>query len=285
MKLLSALFLTLIASISNAADRPRFAKAPISHLNYIDTENKSATPVVFIHAFPMTKNMWDEQIEFLKKDYRVIAFDIRGLGKSKLQSPYTLEFVVDDLVKLLDQLKIEKAVVVGLSMGGYVALRAVERNPEHFRALVLADTKSEPDTDAAKLSRYKALATIQDQGVKNFVDGFIKNSVAPSTVTEKPDVFKRANLIASSNNANGVSSALLALISRTDTTASLAKIQIPTLILHGELDTVIPLAAAQSLNEKIKGSKLVTIPKAGHLSNLENAEAFNSALGKFLTDL
>jgi len=247
-------------------------------LNFVDTGKRDGPAIVFVHAFPMNQDMWSEQVEFLKSTTRVITFDIRGLGKSKLNGPYTLEFIVDDLINLLDQLKIEKAVICGLSMGGFVALRAIERNPTRFVGLVLADTKSEPDSDKSKMGRYQALKTIQDQGVEVFTDNFLKTAVASTSA----EALKRATKVALSNTVLGVQSAILALTSRTDTTPGLSEIQAPTLIIHGELDAVFPIETAKALHEKIKGSKLAIIPKVGHLSNLENPAAFNSLLAQFL---
>lgn len=251
-------------------------------LSYSDTETKSETTVILIHAYPLNKNMWADQIEKLKDDYRVLALDIRGFGKSELKTPYTLENIVDDVIDLMDIKKINKAIIAGLSMGGFVALRAIERNPERFQALILADTKSEPDSDESKLKRYKGLVEIDKEGVNKFTDTFINNALSKETITEKPKVFIQVSSIAKENKKAGVTAGMLALTSRTDTTAGLSKIKVPTLVIQGEFDTVIPMNAAVALNEKIKGSKLVIIPRVGHLSNLEDPEAFNRALIEFL---
>jgi len=248
-------------------------------VNYTDGGKKQGVPVVFIHAFPLNQRMWDDQVSVLKHSARVVTFDIRGLGKSKSQGPYTLEFVVDDLISLMDQLKIDKAVVVGLSMGGFVALRAAERNPDRILGLVLADTKAEADSDKSKLGRYEALKVIKDKGLKTLVEDFVKKSLSPDT-----KAFKDTVDIAMKNSADGVSAALLALTSRTDTTAGLASIHVPTVILQGENDMVIPLESAKVLNEKIPGSRFFIIPKAGHLSNLDNPQAFNVKLTEFVNE-
>lgn len=253
--------------------------------HYTETGNLRGPSVVFVHAFPMNEKMWDDQVAALKKDYRVITLDIRGFGKSKLSHPYTLEFVVDDVITLLDHLKIEKTVLCGLSMGGFVALRAVQRNPERFRGIVLADTKSEPDLDSSRLGRYKGIKLIEEKGLSEFVDEFITKSLAPSLDGKKPSTFLKAKKIAMNNKISGVQAGLLALTSRTDTSADLGKIQTPTLILQGELDAVIPMSSAKALNEKIAGSKFFIISKAGHLSNLENPKEFNERLIEFLTGL
>lgn len=252
-------------------------------LSYSDTETKSATTVILIHAYPLNKNMWTDQIEKLKGDFRVLALDIRGFGKSELRTPYTLENIVDDVIDLMNEKKIDKAIIAGLSMGGFVALRAIERNPERFQALILADTKSEPDSDESKLGRHIGLVKIEEDGVNKFTDSFIENALAQETMAKKPNVFIQASSIAKENKKEGVGAGLLALTSRTDTTAGLSKIKVPTLIIQGEFDTVIPMKAAVALNKKIKGSKLVVIPRVGHLSNLEDPEAFNRALIEFVT--
>jgi 3-oxoadipate enol-lactonase len=252
------------------------------NLNYSDIGKKDGVPVLFIHAFPLNQQMWTGQIEFLKNNYRVITFDIRGLGRSELTGPYTMEFIVDDVVNLLDELKIKKAVVCGLSMGGYVALRAIQRNPERFMGLILADTKSEPDADTSKLGRYQAIKTINEKGLSFYANSFLQTAIAKNTQEERSKVLARALSMAESNTANGVSAAALALISRTDTSSDLIKINVPTLILQGEFDTVIPMAAAKSLHEKISKSVFYVIPNAGHLSNLENPSAFNEQLSSFL---
>src|SRR5687768_11086335 len=111
---LALVFFTAALPAANAAPK---TKEKVN-LSYFETGNPNGIPVVFIHAFPLNKSMWDDQVEVLKKTARVIAFDIRGLGKNESSEPYTLEFVVDDLISLLDQLKIDKAVICGLSMGG-----------------------------------------------------------------------------------------------------------------------------------------------------------------------
>jgi 3-oxoadipate enol-lactonase len=252
------------------------------NLHYIDTGRVDGTPVLLIHAFPLNQQMWTDQVEFLKNNYRVITFDVRGLGKSELAGPYTLEFVVDDVINLLDKLQIKKVVVCGLSMGGFVALRVIQRNPERIMGLILADTKSEPDTDSSKLKRYEAIKTINQKGLPFYADFFLQPAIAQSAQEGRSKVLARAISIAESNSPNGVSAAALALISRTDTSGDLGKINVPTLILQGEYDAVIPLAAARSLHEKIKNSTFYLIPNAGHLSNLENPTVFNEQLHLFL---
>jgi 3-oxoadipate enol-lactonase len=255
-------------------------------LYYAESGNSSGTPVVLIHGFPFSHEMWKPQVEVLSKNHRVVVYDVRGHGDSDAgDGQYTLEFFVDDLIGLLDHLKIEKAIVCGLSMGGYIALRAIERNPERFRALILCDTRSEADSNEAKLKRAAAIKTVKQQGVATFAEGFVKSVFAAETFTFKPEVVESIKNIIQRNSPVGICGALLALASRADTTASLPQISVPTLILVGEQDALTPPSVAKAVHEKIRNSELHVIPRAAHMSNLENPEQFNRHLLAFLEKL
>jgi 3-oxoadipate enol-lactonase len=247
-----------------------------------DTGLKSGRPVVFVHGFPFSHEMWAPQIEALNNDYRCIAYDIRGLGRSDVgDGQYMIEIFVDDLIALLDHLQIDKAAVCGLSMGGYVALRAVEKNPERFNALILADTRSEADSNEAKLKRAGALKGVKTD-LKAFAEGFVKAVFAPETFKTHPQSIQKIRTIIESATPQGICGSILALASRTDTTASLAKISIPTLVLVGEHDTLTPPSVALAMAKQIPGAEYKEISKSGHMSNMENPGEFNSHLLTFL---
>jgi 3-oxoadipate enol-lactonase len=255
-------------------------------LYYAESGNPSGTPILLIHGFPFSHEMWKPQIEALGKNHRVIVHDVRGHGQSDTgDGQYTLEFFVDDLIGLLDHLKIEKAVVCGLSMGGYVALRAIERNPERFCALILCDTRSEADSNEARLKRAATLLTVKQRGVAAFASGFVTAVFAAESFTLRPQVVDTIKNIIRRNPSLGICGALLALASRTDTTASLSRIDVPTLILVGEHDALTPPAAARAMQEKIRDAELHVIAHAAHMSNLENAEEFNRHMLGFLDRL
>ena len=218
--------------------------------------------------------MWRPQIETLAGRFHVIAPDLRGFGTNPPgDGQYTLEFMVDDL---LDQLPSEPAVLCGVSMGGYIALRAAQRAPDRIRALALADTRSEADTNDAKLKRAAAIKTVKEQGVAAYADGFLKSAFHNAAAAEK------ARPMILGNSPIGICAGLLALASRTDTTAFLPQIKVPTLLLVGEHDALAPPSAAQSLAGKIPGAQFHTLPAAGHISNLENPAEFNRHLLAFL---
>lgn len=260
-------------------------KAAINALDlyFIDSGNPSQRAIVFIHGFPFTHEMWNQQIDLLKEDYRVIAYDLRGHGSSGIgDGQYAFEFFVDDLIGLLDHLKVGKAVLCGLSIGGYIALRAVERIPERVEGLILCDTQSEADSDEAKIKRAASIKAIKTNGVNAYAEGLVKAVFAPQSITTKAEVVKRVKEIVQSNSSLGICATLLALAGRTDTTASLPSVKVPTLILVGEHDTIAPPRASQEMHNKIPNSEFHVISNAAHMSNLENPDEFDKYVLDFL---
>ena len=255
-----------------------------TRLYYTDTgDKKSTNTITLIHGFPFNHEMWNPQIELLKKNHRVIAYDIRGHGKSEVgDGQYSIELFVDDLIGLLDHLGIERTIICGLSMGGYIALRAVERNPERFKALVLCDTSSLADSNEAKLKRVTSIKTIKNVGLDVFAEGFVKAVFSPKSLSAQISAVKIIKNMILSNSELGICGTLLALAGRTDTTDSLSKIKIPTLILVGENDNVTPLKLSQLMQENIPNSDFHVIKDAAHMSNLENTDEFNQHLLNFL---
>ena len=257
-----------------------------AELHYEDFGRQTATPVVLIHGFPFSHEMWQPQIELLKSKYRVIAYDVRGHGNSEVgDGQYLIEFFVDDLIALLDHLKIEKTILCGLSMGGYTALRAVERNPERFHALILCDTSSEADTNETKLRRAATIRAVKRDGVKAFAETFVKAVFAPESLENRADIVRFIRDAIGSTSPIGICGTLLALAGRTETTSSLPSIKLPTLILVGELDKLTPPAISRMMQSKLPNSELHILPRAAHLSNLENPEEFNTHLLNFLNKL
>lgn len=255
------------------------------HLSYDDV-GEGTIPIIFLHGFPFDKTMWRGQLEFFKSSHRLIAFDIRGFGKSTDQeSSFTMDLFADDLIQFMDTLSIEKAVLCGLSMGGFIALNAMKRFPDRFNALILSDTQCIADTAEAKEKRYKTITEIEEEGTTNFNEGFIKNVFHKDSFTNKKEVVQQLKDVVFSNSNHIVIEGLLALAKRSETCSILNDITIPTLILCGREDKVTPLAQSELMNVSIKGSILMVIDNAGHVSNLEQPEVFNKHLLDFLNSL
>jgi 3-oxoadipate enol-lactonase len=254
-------------------------------LYYTDSGPRDAEPLIFIHGFPFNHEMWDEQAALFESTFRVITYDIRGHGKSESDNTHFLiDFFVDDLFALMDHLKIKSAHVAGLSMGGYIALRGIERSPERFRSLILSNTKSEADSDEAKLKRADSIRTILNDGVQKFAEGFLKAVFASASFDKHPAAVEKIRKIILSTPPSTLCSTLIALAARTDTSASLPTVKIPVLILVGKHDTLTPPAAAQSMANKIPGARMHIFEQAAHMSNLEAAEEFNKYLLDFLSE-
>jgi 3-oxoadipate enol-lactonase len=251
-----------------------------------DLGDPRGPPIVLIHGFPFSHEMWEPQIQLLIKGFRLITYDLRGHGQSGTgDGQYMLEFFVDDLLALLDHLKVGSAILCGLSMGGYIALRATERNPERVRGLILADTQSKADGNEAKLRRAASIKAVKANGVDAYAESFVKAVLAPDSLKKSGAKVEKIKRIMQSNSPLGICGALLALAGRTDTTDSLPHIKVPTLILVGEHDSTTPPSASQEMHSKIAGSELHLIPNAAHMSNLENSEEFNKRIIEFLGKL
>jgi 3-oxoadipate enol-lactonase len=240
--------------------------------------------VIFIHGFPFSSEMWKEQASALAASFRVITYDIRGHGKSDAgDGQYSIDLFADDLLALIDLTGLEKVVLCGLSMGGYIALRAMEKFPERIAGLILCDTQSKADGNEAKIKRFETIKLVRTEGVEKFAGEFVKKIFAPSSLENKiPGVEMISNII-KSNSVNGICGTLLALAARTDTSESLKNIKVPALIITGKEDKITTPAEAEFMHQQITGSELQLLPGAAHLSNLENQNGFNEALAKFLS--
>jgi len=247
-----------------------------------DAEGPPGRPwVVLVHGFPFTRATWAAQAAALAKEYRVLTWDLRGLGESSLgPAPQPLESYVDDLLGLMDALGVTRAGLVGLSMGGYLALRAVERAQPRFWALALCDTRSEPDSDEGKLGRAAGIRALHRDGVEPFVRGLLPKLL----LRPEAPAGRALSEIMLRNGAAGMANALAAMQGRTDTTPSLAAIGIPSLVVVGSGDAITPPEVARSLAARIRGARLEVLEDAGHVSNLEAPEAFDAALSAFLRD-
>jgi 3-oxoadipate enol-lactonase len=251
-----------------------------------DDLGKGFIPIIFIHGFPFDKSSWKPQLDDLQKKFRVIAYDIRGFGKSAAgDDKQSIVLFADDLILLMDALQIKKAVVCGFSMGGYILLNAVNRYPERFAGLILSDTQCNADSDEGREKRYKTIKQIESGRIDDFASGFVKNVLCKETIDTKPELVDKIKNIILSNSEKSITGTLNALAQRWETCSVLVKIKIPVLILCGAEDTLTPPAQSEFLHKNIPGATFYLIEKAGHLSNLEQPEEFNRRIINFMTTL
>lgn len=253
------------------------------HLSYDDV-GEGNIPVIFLHGYPFDKTMWQFQLDFLKPAHRLIACDIRGFGKSTdEEAALSIDLFTDNLITFMDKLYIDKAIVCGLSMGGFIALNALKRSPDRFEALILCDTQCIADTTEVKEKRYKIIDEITVDGVTNFNEEFIKSVFHKDSLSNKKELVETLRSVVFSNSQNIIAMGLIALAERSETCSILNDVGIPTLILCGREDEVTPLAQSEFMHAAIKGSILHVIDNAGHVSNLEQPHEFNKHIRHFLT--
>lgn len=240
-------------------------------------------PVVLIHGYPFNRSLWDEQVAALSSSYRVIAPDLRGFGDTDASSgPATMNRMADDVARLMDHLGISQAVIGGLSMGGYVALAFYKQFPSRVRALVLADTRAQADTEEAKQTRVQQAEKALSEGMAGIADAMLPKLLTPETVSKRPEIVKRVRDMMLKTKPEGAASALLGMAEREDQTPLLSKITSPTLILVGAEDAITPVADSEKMHNAIAGSRLVVLENAGHVSNLERSEVFYRTFKDFL---
>ena len=243
----------------------------------------SGPAVVFIHGYPFNRSLWTEQVEALSNNYRVVTPDLRGFGESdSSEGPVTMDRMAQDVAQLMDHLKIEQAVIAALSMGGYVALAFCKQFPSRVKALVLADTRPQGDTEEGKQTRRQQAEKALSEGMPGIADAMLPKLLTPETVSKRPEVVKRVRDMMLKTKPQGAASALLGMAEREDQTEFISTIRVPTMIVVGREDAITPVADSEKMRALIPTSHLVVFENAGHVSNLEQTEAFNFALVKFL---
>lgn len=250
-------------------------------INLYHEDHGQGTPVLFVHGFPLSGAMWEQQVAALAPHYRVIVPDLRGFGKSEVPAgPYTMETFADDLAALLDTLSIEQVVLAGLSMGGYISFAFLRRHAARLRGLILCDTRATPDTDEARANREVNAQMVESQGASAIADKMLPNMLAP---TAPPERQAQLRSMMTANQPAGIAAALRGMALRGDSTDLLASIAVPTLLIVGSQDVLSPpQEMQQGLQAHIPGSTLVEVPDAGHVANLDNPDAFNTAVLEFL---
>ena len=240
--------------------------------------------IVLLHGFPFDRSMWREQTDFLSANgFRAIAPDLRGLGENKFDGEIaTMDDMARDVAALMDELRIDQAVICGLSMGSYVAFEFVRLFPARVGALVLAGARAQGADEAERKSREAKAQDVLNDGMGPFVEAMLLDLLAPKTLAEKPAVVARVREMILRTDPRGAAAAQRGLAARRDYSGDLAGITLPTLIVAGREDAVRKPDDAEFIHHRIRNSRLEIIDDAGHLMNMEQPEVFNRALTDFL---
>jgi len=264
----------------------RTVKLPARNLSVAYEDRGTGPVVVLLHAFPMCRWMWQPQIDALEGEYRVLTPDLPGFGSTPPVPGVSVDVMADVVAEFLTAAGVPGPVVLGgLSMGGYVAFAFARRYPDRLRGLILADTKPEPDDDAARQTRNKILAGLTDGSLPapGVVEQMLPKLLGDRTRADRPAVVAEVRRIGAAQPKDGIMAAVAALRDRPDAGPGLGNIRVPTLVVVGEQDAATPPDGAKRAADRIPGSRLVVIPGAGHLSNLEDPAAFTAALREFLS--
>jgi pimeloyl-ACP methyl ester carboxylesterase len=255
-------------------------------LNY--TDDGPGPVVVLLHGFPLDHSLWDAQRGSLGSVYRLICPDLRGFGKTAApEGVYTMDAMADDVVEMLDALGLTEPVVLGgLSMGGYVALSVAARYPGRLRGLMLLSTRATADTeDAAEARRALARDVEQSGSAARVVESMLPRLFSPLTFERRPQVVEQTRAVMDRTVPRAIVGALRGMAVRPDRTADLPRLDVPTLVVAGEQDAIIPVAEARAMADAIPRATLVTIPESGHLAPMEAPAATDDAIGAFLASI
>ena len=248
-------------------------------------ERGAGEALLLVHGFPHDHSLWDAQLAALGGHVRCLAPDLRGFGGSDAVGPWSMDQWADDLAALLDARGVERAVVCGLSMGGYVAFALWRRHRGRVRALVLADTRAGADDEAARAKRTEMAALARREGAAAVAEQLMPGMIGKTSRERAPGRVAQMRAMLERAPVEGIVGALEAMIARPDSTATLATIDVPTLVVVGEEDVLTPPAEARAMHERIAGSRLEVIGGAGHASAFERPSAFSHVLGEFLAGL
>lgn len=237
-------------------------------------------PVILLHAFPLSAEMWRPQLDAVPDGWRFIAPHLRGFGDGPpAAGDGSMDEYAADVCALMDALELDDAAIGGLSMGGYVAFAVHRLAPARCTRLILADTRAAADTAQGREGRLQMRELLARKGpaavASQMLPKLLSPAAPPGTVALVRELIER-------NDPAGIDAAIAALMNRPDATAQLARISCPTLVTVGEADTITPLADATAMHQAIPRSTLTVIPGAGHLANLEQPTFFSRALADFL---
>jgi pimeloyl-ACP methyl ester carboxylesterase len=242
-------------------------------------------PIVFVHGFPHHRKLWAPQLRALAGHSRAIALDLPGFGESDMPEAFTIESWAGGIARFLDALHVDRAVIAGLSMGGYIALAFWRLHRDRVDALVLADTRAGADSEEGKQKRRETIELARREGPTAVARALLPGMVGKSTREREPSVVATMRAMLESASVDSVVGASEAMMTRPDATGLLATIDVPTLIIVGEEDVLTPPKESHAMHAAIAGSRLEVIPAAGHVSNIERPAAFNQVLTEFLATL
>jgi 3-oxoadipate enol-lactonase len=248
-------------------------------------ETGSGIPLLFIHGWPHDRSLWAGQMSGLSTHARCLAADLRGFGSSTVRGPWSIDRFADDLASLLAARHVDRAVVCGLSMGGYVALAMLRRHRALVRGLILTSTRATADTPEGREKRARLIEFVQERGVEALADRQLKAMVGATTFESRPDVRESLRQMMAAAPPEGVIGALRAMAERPDSSDLLPTIDMPTLVVGGAEDTFTPPDELRAMADRIPRCRFELLSAAGHACAYERPGAYNHVVAEFLGGL
>lgn len=240
-------------------------------------------PLVFVHGHPFDRSMWQDQAGALRSQYRLIAPDLRGYGETTaVPGIVSLTEMAADIAALLDELGIEQAMLAGLSMGGQIVLEFYRLFPSRVRALILADTSPQAETEAGKRIRRDTAERLLREGMSLYADETLPKMLSAHSIAHQPEVADRLLAMMQRTPPVGAAAALRGRAERPDYVELLSRISVPTLVVVGSDDAFTPVSDAEFMHARIPSAQLAVIAETGHVPNMEKPDEFNRILIEFL---
>ena len=251
------------------------------------TDQGTGAPLVLLHGFPLNRRMWEIQVEAWSRDFRVIAPDFRGFGDSAIGAEqFSLPACAEDVRELLVSLGIKNRVVLlGLSMGGYICFEFVKRYQDMLSGLILVATQPVADSDAARQARYETAEFVRREGSSALAEKLLPRFLGKTTLATKPEIAETVRRLIQSNLPEAIAQACYGLAARQDSTSFLSQINVPTLVVAGSEDALIPFVQAETMQREIRQSQLAVVEQCGHIINLEQPHELSQVVTSFLKTL
>jgi len=259
----------------------------VNNLRIAYKETGRGVPIIFVHGFPLNHQLWEPQLSGLKETMHVIALDLPGHGESEARSnAYLMNLVANDVNGFIDALGITTPVVIcGHSLGGYMLGQFYQVYGKRLSGLIFTATRASPDSEAARLNRDRLVALARQSGTQALVEDVLPKLMSPKTYKRRPELVDEVRGIMRTTSLEGMVGDLLGMRARPDTHDLLRKVNVPSLVIHGTDDQLIPLSEGERIKDMIPGARMCVIPEAGHLPNLEQPELFNHAVIEFIKNL
>jgi pimeloyl-ACP methyl ester carboxylesterase len=242
----------------------------------------SGPPLVLLHPFPTNRHFWEPLVPALESRYRLILPDLRGHGESGIGEGASMSNHAEDVHQILRECNVERAAFIGVSIGGYLLFEFWRRFRQQVALLVLSNTRAQADSGEGRANRLKAADEVEKNGTTAFLGAMVPKLLGVSTQRNRPDIVARARIMMEAMSRQGLAAVQRGMAARPDSVSTLSTINVPTLIVRGAEDALIPAEDAELMHRKIAGSEILTISETGHYSPFERSEDFLKVIRPFL---